>query len=265
MGTTQLGQLCWPWPSACCCSSKSAAGLAAARKKRKRRRKVDHTGSASFFSSESSNAPSGLGISASSPDVSATEASFSSKSFNVSLLVASLPIDSLRSMNSLLKNSQDDRNNYRAINASYEIVKHDSHAAVEILQPVRRIRLNNVKKAKKYKRKNDCAGGPPREECQRKQGDHLTGDLSTTTLPGSFRPDTCSTLEPAHIPTNVTARIATMITSGFTRANSKNNPTPTNDPNVPGASGKYPTPHVAIASATKSIRFDRISIRVIRG
>src|SRR6185369_10044140 len=177
MGTTQLGQLCWPWPSACCCSSKSAAGLAAARKKRKRRRKVDHTGSASFFSSESSNAPSGLGISASSPDVSATEASFSSKSFNVSLLVASLPIDSLRSMNSLLKNSQDDRNNYRAINASYEIVKHDSHAAVEILQPVRRIRLNNVKKAKKYKRKNDCADGPPPEECQRKQGDHLTGDF----------------------------------------------------------------------------------------
>src|SRR5215217_1784115 len=158
MDITRPGRLCWSWPSACCCSSKSAAGLAAGQKKRKRL-KVDHTGSASFFSSASSNSPTGLGISASS-DVSVTEASFSSRSCNVSLLVASLPIDSLRSMNSLLKNSQNDRNNDRAINASYEIVKHDSHAAVEILQPVSRIRLNNVKKAKKYKRKNDCAGGP---------------------------------------------------------------------------------------------------------
>src|SRR3954468_16483835 len=70
---------------------------------------------------------------------------------------------------------------------------------------------------------------------------------STTTLPGSFLPDNCSTLDPAQIPANVTTTIATRTTAinafpVIARASSKKIPTPTNDPNVPGASGKYPTP-----------------------
>ena len=77
---------------------------------------------------------------------------------------------------------------------------------------------------------------------------------STTTLPGSFRPDNCSVRVAAHIPAHVTATIEIRITAtnafgGVTRTNNKNIPTPTNEPNVPGASGKYPTPQVAIDSA----------------
>jgi hypothetical protein len=68
-------------------------------------------------------------------------------------------------MSSLLKDSENDRNNYRGINASYEIVKHHSSPTVQLLQPVGRIRLNNVEKAKKYKRNDDCGSGPAREKC----------------------------------------------------------------------------------------------------
>src|ERR1041385_1480281 len=77
---------------------------------------------------------------------------------------------------------------------------------------------------------------------------------STTTLPGSFRPDNSSILDPAQIPANVTTTIATRTTAinaspAVARASNKKIPTPTNDPNVPGASGEYPTPHVAIDNA----------------
>src|SRR6185369_4654075 len=77
---------------------------------------------------------------------------------------------------------------------------------------------------------------------------------STTTLPGSFRPDNCSVRVAAHIPTNVTTTIATRTTAtnafgGVVRTNNKKIPTATNEPNVPGASGKYPTPQVAIDNA----------------
>src|SRR3569832_1814810 len=70
---------------------------------------------------------------------------------------------------------------------------------------------------------------------------------STTTLPGSFRPDNCSVRVAAHVPTHVTAAIATRTTTtragaGMAHTSSKNIPTPTNEPHVPGASGKYPTP-----------------------
>src|SRR5215213_268551 len=66
---------------------------------------------------------------------------------------------------------------------------------------------------------------------------------STTTLPGSLRPDNRSVLDAAQTPAIVTTRIETRTTAtsaftGVTRTSSKNIPTPTADPNVPGASGK---------------------------
>src|SRR6185369_4566803 len=77
---------------------------------------------------------------------------------------------------------------------------------------------------------------------------------SITTLPGSFRPDNCSVRVAAHVPTHVTAAIATRTTAtnaggGIAQTNSTKIPTPTNEPHVPGASGKYPTPQVAIDNA----------------
>src|SRR6185295_13739382 len=77
---------------------------------------------------------------------------------------------------------------------------------------------------------------------------------STTTLPGSFRSDNCSARVPAHIPANVTTTIAASTTATrsapvVNRASNKKIPTASKEPNVPGASGKYPTPQVAIDNA----------------
>src|SRR5829696_1579253 len=71
---------------------------------------------------------------------------------------------------------------------------------------------------------------------------------STTTLPGSFRPDHSSVLEAAQIPESVSTRIESRTTTND-ELSSKKIPTPTSDPNVPGIRGKKPTPNVAIARA----------------
>src|SRR6185369_16911719 len=128
------------------------------RKKRKRR-KADYTGSASFFSSGSSNAPSGLGRFASS-DLSLTDFSFFSRSSRVSLLVASLPIDSFRSISSLLKNGNDDRRDRRRVNPCYKIVAHHSETTFECFESACRIWLNDVEKAEKNKRNDYRDDGP---------------------------------------------------------------------------------------------------------
>src|SRR5262249_17416122 len=80
------------------------------------RRTTDHIGSALFDSSCSSNAPSGLGR-LSSSDLSLTDFSFFSRSSRVSLLVASFPIDSFRSINSLLKDHNNDRRDRCRVNS----------------------------------------------------------------------------------------------------------------------------------------------------
>jgi hypothetical protein len=71
---------------------------------------------------------------------------------------------------------------------------------------------------------------------------------STTTLPGSFNRRIRSVRDAAQIPAHVIATIATSC-SGNDPSSTKR-ATPTSDPHVPGATGKYPTPHVDIASAT---------------
>lgn len=70
---------------------------------------------------------------------------------------------------------------------------------------------------------------------------------STTTFPGSFKRRIRSVRDAAQMPAHVIATIA--IICGTTEPSNKKTPIPTSEPNVPGATGKNPTPHVDIASA----------------
>src|SRR5215203_3887760 len=77
---------------------------------------------------------------------------------------------------------------------------------------------------------------------------------STTTLPGSFRPDNVSVLVAAQIPENVITKVETRTTANSELAvaiwvSTKKIAMPTTEPNVPGINGKYPTPQVAMESA----------------
>lgn len=111
--------------------------------------------------------------------------------------------------------------------------------------------------SKKRKRINETMTASVDQRVKRVNGNNAMNwpaTSSTTTLPGSFRPDNCSVRVAAHIPANVTTTIETRTatTSAFpaiARASNKKIPTPTNEPHVPGASGKYPTPQVAIDNA----------------
>src|SRR5690349_2037912 len=111
--------------------------------------------------------------------------------------------------------------------------------------------------SKKRKRINETMTARLDQRVNRVNGNNAINwpaTSSTTTLPGSFRPDNCSVRVAAHVPAPVNATIATRTTAtrafgGVTRTNNRNNPTPTNEPHVPGASGKYPTPQVAIDNA----------------
>jgi len=59
---------------------------------------------------------------------------------------------------------------------------------------------------------------------------------STTTLPGSLAPRIRSVREAAQIPAHVTKTIAANCTGQL--GTDKNSATPTNEPNVPGATGR---------------------------
>src|SRR5215211_3379297 len=111
--------------------------------------------------------------------------------------------------------------------------------------------------SKKAKRINETMTAEGDQRGKRVKGNNAMSwpaTSSTTTFPGSFRPDNCSVRVAAHVPAQVTTIIkprttATNALGGMARANNKNIPTPTNEPNVPGASGRYPTPQVAIDNA----------------
>src|SRR5690349_17430032 len=100
--------------------------------------------------------------------------SLSAKSSTVSLLVASLSIDFLGL--SINPNPHSHDYDYRRVRSSDEIVKHNPGAAFQVLKSVRRIRLNDVEKAKKNKRNDDHRDGPFHKH-ERKQRDQLARNL----------------------------------------------------------------------------------------